>query len=1069
MQVLMLGPLEVRQGDRVVEVVGGRLRCLLARLALDAGQAVSTASLIDAVWEDEPPGGAANALQTLVSRLRRSLGDSQLIQQTPSGYRLDIDPDAVDVYRFEAAAREGSAAVRAGNPAHGLPRLVDALSLWRGPALADVADRRFLDLTAHRLTELRLTAAQDRIEAEIALGRAEHILSDVEALAAEHPARERLARQLMTALYASGRQTDALAAYERLRAQLAEEFGADPSPETRELHLAVLRGELVISQPATAIRATNLRAQVSSFIGRDEELERIAELVMANRLVTLIGPGGAGKTRLAAEAARRWVEKVPDGVWFVELAPVSDTADLAQAVLDSLGLRESTVLELPGQARSRDATERLLDALADRRSVLVLDNCEHLISSVAKLADLLLSHNAGLRIVTTSREPLGIVGEALSVVPPLDQPAPDATASQALTFPAVQLLAERAAAVSPGFVVDGATVASVVEICRRLDGLPLAIELAAARLRSLPVDQIAARLDDRFRLLTGGSRTAMPRHRTLRAVVEWSWDLLTGPERRLAERLAVFPAGATPESAEATCAGDGLDAADVFDLLAALVDKSLLQVVDSAEPRYRMLETIREYGIERLGERGELDWIRRNHASYFAALAHEAEPQLRTREQLIWMRRLAAERDNLLAALRYLGDSGDAVSAIRLAGDLSWYWMLRGNHAEAASWLQFALNTPGEVDPDEMLMGQAVYVMNSVAWFGDNVDDRVPSLTDISERVLALDSAKDPMLAIIKPMLMMFSDQAARVGPLINEAIDNVDPWVHAVALMLRALMAENSGDVEGMRGDAAESLVAFRAIGDRWGLATTLSVLGGILTLDGQLEEAVEAFTEAFSLLRDIDATDDLVMLNVRLADLHMRRGNVALARDEIDRARESNAQGSAMQGVLIDAFSARIARLAGEFDDAARFLAHAQDRFDRLGTAHPGNGHLRALMLTTSAMLAFDVGDEEHLEEWVVEAYEVSLATKDMPIVGITGVVVAAIADHWGLVGEAAQMLGATARVSGSADDTNLDIMKLTATLREKLGDTAFEAAYEEGRAMTKEAAIARLDPKALQARLR
>jgi predicted ATPase/DNA-binding SARP family transcriptional activator len=1068
MQVLMLGPLEVRRGDLVVNIVGTRLRCLLVRLALDAGQAVSTASLIDAVWDEEPPNGAANALQTLVSRLRRGLGDGQLIQQTPAGYRLDVDPDSVDMHRFERAAGDGAAAVRAKDFQRAVPGLNVALGLWRGPVLAELAGRPFLDLAVTRLSDLRLGARLDLIDAELALGRAAHIISDVDSLAAEHPGHERVARQLMTALYAAGRHGDALATYDRLRARLADEFGVDPSPETRDLHVAVLRGELVEPTPPATGGSSNLRAQVSSFIGRDRELDRIADMVMSNRLITLIGPGGAGKTRLAAEAARRWVDKVPDGVWFVELAPVNDATNLAQAVLDSLGLRESTVLERPGRMSSRTAEERLLDALADRRSLLILDNCEHLISAVATLVDLLLARNADLHIVTTSREPLGIVGEALSVVPPLGQPERDADASTALTFPAVQLFAERAASVSPDFQVDDDTVASVVEICRRLDGLPLAIELAAARLRSLPVDQIAARLDDRFRLLTGGSRTAMPRHRTLRAVVEWSWDLLTDPERRLAERLAVFPAGATPVSAEAICADAQLPAADVFDLLATLVDKSLLQLVDSAEPRYRMLETIREYGVERLAERGELEWIRRNHARYFAGLAHEAEPHLRTREQLTWLNRLTAERDNLLASLRYLGDSGDADSAVRLAGELTWSWMLRGNHAEAASWLQFALQAPGEVDPDDLLMAQAAYIMNSVAWFGDNANDRLPSLKEISERILELDSAKHPMIAILKPMLMMFSDQDERVAPLLEEAISGADPWVHATAVMLRALLAENVGDIDGMRADAADALVAFRTIGDRWGLATTLSVLGGMLTLDGNLEEAVNAFTEAGELLREIGATDDLVMLNVRLAELHMRRGHIALARTEIDNARELSAHASAMQVVLIDGFSARIARQAGEFDDAAKFLAQAQERFDRLSTPHPGNGHLRALMLTTSAMLAFDVGDER-LEQWLVDGYDAAVSTKDMPIVGTTGVVTALLAERSGLDVEAAEILGATAGVSGSADSTNLDIKKVTASLREKLGDAAFDKAYDEGRAMTREAAIGRLDPRNLQARLR
>jgi predicted ATPase/DNA-binding SARP family transcriptional activator len=1069
--VLMLGPLEVRRGDYVVDIVGARLRCLLARLALDAGQAVSTSSLIEAVWDDDPPAGAANALQTLVSRLRRSLGDSQSIQQTPAGYRLDIEPDDVDVHRFERAARDGAAALRAAEFERCLAELTTALSWWRGDAFAGLDERRFLAIAISRMTDLRLGAELDRIDAAIALGRAGPLVVDVTALATAHPSHERVIRALMTVLHAAGRQSDALAVYENLRTLLAEEYGTDPSAETSDLHLAVLRGELAVRATPAAVGGarTNLRSPVSSFIGRDDEIARITDLVGANRLVTLIGPGGAGKTRLAAESARRWVADVSDGVWFIELAPVDDAANLAQTVLDSIGVRESHVLDKPGQLNSRDALEQLLDAMADTRAVLVLDNCEHLIGGVARLVDLLLSRNAALRIVATSREPLGIVGEALSIVPPLGQPAPDAGPDVALTFPAVQLFAERAAAVAPGFEVDVNSVGPVIEICRRLDGLPLAIELAAARLRSLPVEQIAARLDDRFRLLTGGSRTAMPRHRTLRAVVEWSWDLLTDPERRLAERLAVFPAGCTPASAEATCAGDGLQAADVFDLLAALVDKSLLQLVDSAEPRYRMLETIREYGIERLAERGELAWIRGRHAAYFSHLANEAKPYLRTAHQLIWMARVNAERDNLLAALRYLGDSGEKAGALNLAGDLSWYWMLRGNHAEAASWLEFALKTKGDADAMLVLTAQASFVLNAVAWFGSNSGDVTPSLDEIADRLDNVDFGSDPLLAILKPMLFLFSHNPSRVGPLLDAAVASEEPWVHAAALMFRAMIAENNGDLDSMRGDLAETLVAFRAIGVRWGLASSLAMLGGLRTLDGDLDGAVESFVEARALLRMIGADDDGAMLSLRIAELRMRRGELTLARTEADRARDLGTRGAPLHSVLADVFAARIARQSGDLQEASALVAEAAKHLERASPSHPGTGLLRSVVLSTSVLVSIDLGLD--IGDAATEAYQAAVASKDMPMLGLVGVTMAALAAHDGADFDAAEILGAAARVSGSADDTNVDISALKSRLRAALGDAGFESAYARGRAMAPELATARLDPANLsraQARL-
>src|SRR4051794_39325419 len=511
MLVGVLGPLEVEQDGSRIAVGGGRLRALLACLALDAGRPVSTGRLVDALWEEDLPADQVHALQSLVSRLRRALGDGSLVAPAPGGYRLDVE---VDAQRFEALAGAGSAARAAGDHARAAEVLEAALGLWRGPALADLTDYRFAAQAAARLDDLRLTALADRIDADLALGRGDRLVSELEALSTQHPLNERLAAQLIAALYAAGRQADALAAYERVRRRLADELGVPPSPELQQAHMAILQ-----DKPAR----TNLRAPVTSFVGREREIAQIGELLQHARLVTLLGPGGAGKTRLAREAVAPWVERVADGVWMVELAPVSDEGEIVPAVLGALGLREAALPERSGIV-VREGLDRLLDVLAEREAIVVLDNCEHLIAGAAALADRLLGACPRLRIVATSREALAIDGERLVAVPPLD------------ASPAIQLFRDRATAARPDFVVDEAA----HEICRRLDGLPLALELAAARLRTLPARELAARLDDRFRLLTGGSRTALPRHRTLRAVVDWSWDLLDEPERRLARRLAVL-------------------------------------------------------------------------------------------------------------------------------------------------------------------------------------------------------------------------------------------------------------------------------------------------------------------------------------------------------------------------------------------------------------------------------------------------------------------------------------------------------------------------------------------------
>ncbi len=588
MQVAILGPLEVRDDEgQLVVISGARLRDLIARLALAGGRPVSTSALAEAVWDDEPPADLANALQTLVSRARRALGGPRAIEQSAAGYRLVISPEDVDAFRFERLLGEG--------------RTEEAMRLWRGTALADAG--KFAWPHAQRLQQLQLDATVARLASQVADGQAAGSAAELEVLVREHPLHEKLAGLLMLALAQTGRQAEALAAYETVRRRLADDLGIDPGAELRSVHLEVLRGDTErmgahASPPVPAPARTNLRAQLTSFIGREQDVARVTKALAQYRLVTLVGPGGTGKTRLAAEVAAAIAAGAAgghptDGVWLAELASVTDPADVAQAVLNSIGLRESRMLiDGTQRAASRDARTRLLDGLADVNALLLLDNCEHLIEACAHLADALLAHCPRLRIIATSREPLAITGESLLPISPLGLPEPGIPAASALLYPAVQLFAERAAAVSPDFAITEDTVGPVVDIVRRLDGMPLAIELAAARLRTLPLPEVSRRLSDRFRLLTGGSRTALPRHRTLQAVVEWSWDLLSLAERLLAERFAVFPAGATPDAVAAVCADPGgpapggpageIDPAAVDDLLSSLVDKSLLQRVRAA-------------------------------------------------------------------------------------------------------------------------------------------------------------------------------------------------------------------------------------------------------------------------------------------------------------------------------------------------------------------------------------------------------------------------------------------------------------------------------------------------------
>ncbi|MGQ4596831.1 BTAD domain-containing putative transcriptional regulator [Nocardia sp. R6R-6] len=590
MQFGILGQVEVRRTDGTPVAVGGpQVRSLLAVLVSEAGRVVSRDRLIDDLYGQEPPGDAGHALQSQVSRLRRALraaGADGLVESSAAGYRLAVDPDLVDMHRFLRLAEEGRTALGDRDFPAAVALLDQAAGVWRGAALADVREAPFAAAVVARLTEAWLAAQEDRAEAALALGDHRGVVATLPELVAAHPLRERARALLMRGLYAGGRQAQALELFEQGRQLLADELGADPSAELTQAHLTILRAGTVA---AAAVR--RLPAQLTSFIGRDDELAQVASLLTRARLVTLTGPGGTGKTRLAMEAGTR----VRGEVCFVDLSPLVDGAQVAPEIAVTLGGRAS--------GDHDDAEARVRAMLADRPQLIILDNCEHLILDVARVVHRLLRDCPGLRVLATSREALRITGETVLAVGQLPVAATEATLADQLGCTAVRLFADRAAAARPGFTVDAGTIAAVRRICERLDGLPLALELAAARLRTIDIGEIDARLADRFRLLARGDRTADPRHQTLRAVVEWSWELLEPPERLLARRFAVFAGGATAALVASVCELDDAD-----ELLDSLADKSLVEVHNG---RYRMLETIRAYGFARLTEAGERDQLQR--------------------------------------------------------------------------------------------------------------------------------------------------------------------------------------------------------------------------------------------------------------------------------------------------------------------------------------------------------------------------------------------------------------------------------------------------------------------------
>ncbi len=686
----VLGPVELVDGGRRVAIGSARRRTILAALLIHTGQLVSVDRLVDVLWGERAPADARGVLHSHVSRLRRALGagGGQPLLTRGHGYVLDVAADELDAARFEGLARQARRELTA-DPRRAVELLDEALALWRGPAYAEFADEDFARAEAGRLAELRLVAAEDRIDGLLALDRPDEAIGELEATVATHPLRERPCGQLMLARYRLGRTAEALAAYRSMRGRLADELGLDPSAELQRLHAGMLaradwldtrRTRAGADPPAPA-------AQLTSFVGREDALASLPALLDRARVVTLTGSGGAGKTRLAIELAATLGDRYVDGVRRVELAPVREPDDVTLAVASALGI-------------SRQGTEPLLDrlvtALRPRHTLLLLDNCEHVLPAVAELVERLATGCPQLSVLATSRERLTVSGEHVWLVAPLAVPASTLPVTELARVPSVRLFTDRAVAANPDFTLDEDAPA-VARICRALDGVPLAIELAAARSAALAVADLADRLDDRFGVLTGGPRGGTGRHRTLRATVDWSYQLLEPAEALLFDRLSVFAGSFDLAAAEGVCSGNGVRRGEVAGLIAALVDKSMLGFEHGAEAsRYRLLETLREYGAERLAARGESAGTAWAHAEYHVRLAERADADIRGPDEARAVAVLGRELDNLRAAHHWAVSAGSRAGAdlaLRLSAALHYYALAR-LHDEVLGWAVAAAELP---------------------------------------------------------------------------------------------------------------------------------------------------------------------------------------------------------------------------------------------------------------------------------------------------------------------------------------------------------------------------------------
>jgi predicted ATPase/DNA-binding SARP family transcriptional activator len=1021
----ILGPLAASEDGRPLTLGGRKQRALLTVLLLHANELVPADRLVDEIWHDAKPEAAARSLQVYVSSLRKELGKSAAALQTlGGGYVIEIASEQLDAARFERGVDEGTAALSDGDPERAATILHEALALWRGPALADLGYESFALAEVARLEELRLVALETRIDAELALGRNGQVVAELEALVDEHPLRERLRRQLMLALYRTGRQPEALQTYRDARDALVEELGLEPSAELRELQSAMLRQD-----PALAVEPPELRARrhlptpATPLVGRRAELEYVHELFRSEdaRLATLTGPGGTGKTRLAVQAAWELAERFPDGVYFVDLAPVRESSLVPNAIAGALDVRERP---------SRPLLDTLKEHVLDRQLLLVLDNFEH-VHEAAPIVSELLAEASGVRALVTSRMRLRLYGEHEYPVPPLTEEE------------ALDLFAARARAVRPGFALDGART-HVAELCRCLDGLPLAIELAAARSGEFSPEQMLGFLTRPLELATDGPVDVPARQQTLRATIEWSHGLLDEAARSLFARLGVFVGGCTLEAAEEVCGAE-------LETLASLVDKSLVgdRVGPGGDPRFVMLETIREHALERLEESGEE--LRGRHLVWSLAFAERAEPELRGPEQKEWLDRLHAELDNFRAAFDWSLSRREKEASLRLASALLEFWIVRADWSEGRAWVERALALPGDVDP--ALHMQA---LRAAAELADVLSD-YSTATRRFEESLAIARAVADQREIAES-LMGLAHEAERVGrgaaarPLLEESVAIFRELGDEPSLA-RSLggIADLEQDYRRARSIWNETLAIRRRLGNRESVGWAVMQVGFCAQCEGDYIAASAAYEEGLSIGHELGYKRLTARCLTQL-------GEAALLQCELGEARRRYEQSLPLwretghRSGLLDSLRGlgNVARLEGQGEDAASLLqeslAVCRDIGSRRGEASALQG------------LGDLAGARGELEEAARLHREALALWRDMEDAG--GVATAL----WRLGGLAALEGGfeAAARLLGASDAFTKRVgatvppcdarehERAVAEAQVGLDGTAFEAAWTAGRGL-------------------
>ncbi|GAB3726314.1 BTAD domain-containing putative transcriptional regulator [Nocardiopsis nanhaiensis] len=1042
MRIGVLGALEVRRDDGVVvPVPEAKVRTLLVGLLVREGRPVGADTLADDLWADRPPANPERVLRSNLSKLRTVLdgvepdGRARVVRSA-AGYRLAVDSGEVDAWRFRELrkrARELSGRER-------VEALTEALGLWRGPALAGFVDAPFAEAVAAGLAEERAGAVEERAEARLALGEHRRVVDELAEPARAEPLRESVQELRMRALYLSGRQAEALAVFERLRHQLAGELGADPGRRISALHREILQQDPVLgadpdaqgpwapqkagepSESRPPRPRTNLPAPATALIGRERDIEDVLAGAVSERLVTLVGPGGVGKTRLALEAAAKLGPAFAGGVWWVELGALPSGAhqgaSVAETIAAAAGLRDTGV----GRTGSGGPVTLLAEALRSTKTLVVLDNCEHVVEAVADLVRRLLAEAPTVHCLATSREPLTAPGETVLEVSPLELPAdPDGPGDlgEGHLPGATRLFVERARAAAPRFTLDERTRPLVDVICRGLDGLPLALELAANRVRALGVEELAARLDDRFGLLAGGARGVPDRQRTLQAVVDWSWDLLTEPERLVLRRLAAHAGGCGLPAAEAVCAGDGIEAHGVMEPLARLVGRSLVVAADDGGGlRYRLLKTVAGYAEQRMVEAGEAGAVRDRHLSYYLDLAERADTGLRGPDQVAWSRRLDTETANIRAAFDHAVSAGRTDEALRLAVATSWHRWLRGRFGAAYRELGTALEMDGGASVHR---ARAVTERTLLEVFLAATDDPVGAARRSVERFDAAEEPVDRARAQqqVGSFLVEVGELAAaeeHLGAALPVLTEHDDTWGLARALCSNAQLDQLRGKNAEVRAAAQRAWHLFGSLGSGWGRLRADSVLCRDAEVRGEYEEAVRIAGEALELAEGLEMRGELCFWLSSLGRVLLLRGD--RERDDYGEAARlhERARATAVEmGEVYGECHAVLglvtgARLEGEHERAAERL---RGWFEVFGQAPVSALHTVALV--ERGFLAEADGDVAAALAAHGEALELALGTGSPPMAAPA---LEGLAGAWARAGDgkrASRYLGAARAARG------------------------------------------------------